>query len=596
MALPAPLPIFEAVRISLFFHCPGRIRRPPRPGRRGPLLLLPLLLLATCRPATAPAPAPLKARFRALLDAGNSIYARRAGYGTFARALVYYDSAQTLADHSRDTLLLAEAVAAKGRIYDAWNREPQQTIHYYRQAAELLRHQPGQRARYYYLRHLVAHAYDKVPDSLRTVQTLRQLARELRPLPDSVRRGLGFVPEMALISTQVGNYALADTLLRTLTRRAWVRNDPETYDYLSHYYLTQARLDVRYRRRPASPYLDSLAWAYGQASNTFDRQYYSDNLARLYATTGQYAPAYRYQRLHQLSTDTLSYGGGHTDLRRALVTSEQRQQQAEAGERKARGRVIGVLSAALVVISLLSFYLSRQARRARVQTGRLAQANQKLDDKVAQVELLNKEIQHRVKNNLHMIFSLLHLQERRTDNAEVIGQLQAARLRVESIATLHSQLLTQPEGLDLSRYLRTVISAVVACLAGDKHVVTHLVTDGLDLPPNSYLALSLILNEWVTNSVKYAGSPAGQLEINVRTRQQPSGELCLEYFDNGPSAPAGPGSIGAAAGVAAGAASGLGGQIIVLLARQLGATLRTRPTNAYHYELCLPRSETGVAS
>ena len=60
------------------------------------------------------------------------------------------------------------------------------------------------------------------------------------------------------------------------------------------------------------------------------------------------------------------------------------------------------------------------------------------------MELLNKEIQHRVKNNLHMIFSLLQMQERRTDNEEVIEQLQAARLRVESIAALHNQLLQQP--------------------------------------------------------------------------------------------------------------------------------------------------------
>ena len=571
----------------------SRSRRPARPGPPLPTwptwLTWPLLLLllpAACQPPAPAAPAPLKARFQALMHAGDSVYAQRANYGTFARALAYYDSAQTLADRAADTLMLANAAFAKGRVYDAWNRQPQQTIRYYQRAADLMRHQPGQRGRYYHLRHLVAHAYDKVPDSLRTVQTLRQLARELRPLPDSVRRQYGFLVEMGLIATQVGNDALADTLLTTLTRRAWVRNDPETYDYLSHYYLTQARLDVRYRRRPASPYLDSLGWVYARATNALDREYYSDNLARLYAAAGQYASAYRYQRLNQLVADTLRYGGGVVSLRQALVTSEQRQHQAEAGARTARGRVTVVLSAALAVISLLSFYLSRQTRRARVQSARLVQLNEKLDDKVAQVELLNKEIQHRVKNNLHMIFSLLHLQERRTDNAEVIEQLQAARLRVESIATLHNQLLTQPEGLDWRRYLRTIISAVVACLAGDKQVVTHLVTDALHLPPNSYFALSLILNEWVTNSVKYAGNAAGQLEINVRMRQLPSGAMCLEYFDNGPDVG---GHSGGAAAAGPADAGGLGSQIVGLLARQLGATLHTRPGNLYHYELCLPK-------
>lgn len=533
-----------------------------------------LLLLAGCQPA--PPLAPLRARFRALLLAGDSVYAQKASFASFARALAYYDSAQALANRSGDTLLLANAVFAKGRIYDAWNKEPQQTIRYYQQAADLLRHTPSQRARYYHLRHLVAHAYDKVPDSLRTVQALRQLHRELATLPDSVRRELGFIVEMALISSQVHNYALADTVLRQLTRRAWVRNDPDTYDYLYHYYLTQARLEVLHHNRPASPYLDSLRQVYQHATNTFDRQYYSDNLAQLYAAAHRHELAYNYLHLNLQITDSLNHGGNNDDLRQALVASEQRQEQAEAAARVARNRAIGALSAALGIISLLSFYLYRQGRRSRAQSERLALVNRELDDKVAQVELLNKEIQHRVKNNLHMIFSLLQMQERRTDNEEVIEQLQAARLRVESIAALHNQLLSNPQGLDLGAYLKTLISTVVSCLANDKQVVTHLVTEELHLPTNNYFALSLILNEWVTNSIKYAGTAEGLLEVSVRVKNKP-GQVCIEYFDNGP-----------AAALAAHSSSGLGSQIIALLSRQLGATLHTSPANAYRYELCIP--------
>lgn len=549
--------------------------------------LLPfLLVLGACQPGPSPTlltEQQLRGRFEHLLLAGDSVYARKASYTSFARALAYYDSAQALANRSGDTLLLANAVFAKGRIYDAWNKEPQQTIRYYQQAANLLRHIPTQRARYYHLCHLVAHAYDKVPDSLRTVQALRQLHRELRPLPDSVRRRLGFIVEMALISSQVRNYALADTVLRQLTRRAWVRNDPKTYDYLHHYYLTQARLEVLHRYRPASPYLDSLRQAYERATNTFDRQYYSDNLAQLHAAAHHYGLAFKYLRLNQQITDSLSHGGGVADLRQALVESEHRQEQAEAGARAARSRAIGGLSVALGVISLLSFYLYRQGRRSRAQSERLALVNRELDDKVAQVELLNKEIQHRVKNNLHMIFSLLQMQERRTDNEEVIEQLQAARLRVESIAALHNQLLSSPQGLDLGAYLKTLISTVVSCLANDKQVVTHLITEELHLPTNNYFALSLILNEWVTNSIKYAGSAEGLLEVSVTVRNRP-GEVGIEYFDNGPvgNSPSNPAD-----------SSGLGSQIISLLSRQLGATLNTRPNNPYHYELCIP-SANGV--
>lgn len=226
---------------------------------------------------------------------------------------------------------------------------------------------------------------------------------------------------------------------------------------------------------------------------------------------------------------------------------------------------------ALGITSLLSFYLYRQGRTSWAQAWQLAAANYAPDEKVAQMELLNKEIQHRVKNNLHMLYSLLYMQERCTDNEEIIEHLQAARLRVKSIAALHNQLLTNPDAPNLAAYLRGLISSVVGCLANDRQVVTHLQTGSLPLPTNSYLALSLILNEWVTNSTKYAATDSPLLEIRVAVRHE-AGLACLAYADNGhpPAAGTAPSN------------TGLGTQIITLLTRQLGATLRTPVGQPYH--------------
>ena len=545
-----------------------------------PLALL--LELAACQPAGPPpaGPGPVRNRFFALLVAGDSVYAQKAGYRSFAQALTYYDRAQALADQAQDPLLLAEAVFARGRIYDAWNKEPQQTIAYFQQAAARFRPLPGQYVRSLYARHLVAHAYDKVPDSLRAVQVLRGLRRELAGRPDTLLRRLPFTVEMALSATEVRNYGLADTLLRQLTRRAWVRNDPSTYAYLDHYYLVQARLDVLHRRRRPSPYLDSLAQAYRRAPTLLDRAYLSQNLAQLSAAAGQYPAAYAFLRAATRAGERLNGGGGDSTLRQALMASQQRADAHQRAAAAGRTRALEGLSAGLVVISLLSFYLARQARRSRGQAGRLAAANHALDEKVAQVELLNKEIQHRVKNNLHMVFSLLHMQERRTDNEEVIENLQAARLRVESIAALQTQLLRNPDVPDLTAFLKHLISSVVGCLTTDRPVVTHLATEDLHLSVNSYFALSLILNEWVTNSIKYADPPADHaIEVNVAVRQRAQ-DVLVEYFDNG--------RVPAAAAVPGPEASGLGTQIVTLLSQQLGAALTTLPGQPYHYQLRIP--------
>ena len=555
-----------------FLFCPGQCR---------PVATLLLLLL--CLAARAQAPPATSARFFGLLKAGDSVYAQKKGYRSFAQAQQYYDSAQLLADHSRDTLLLAEAVFARGRVYDAWNKEPQKTISYFQQAADLFARLPAQRRRYFYATFLVAHAYDKVPDSLRTVQVLRRLRRELAAAPPALLREVPSTVEMALTATQVHNYPLADSILRQLVRRAWVRNDPETYDYLIHYYLVQARLDVYYRHRRPAPYLDSLAGPGTRNANAMDRLYYSHNLAELYAAAGQYPAAYAALGQAMRLGDSLANGGEIDQIRQSLLLSEEqaahRQVQFDEARQATRTWSLWGLSLSLGVISLLSFRLWRQRQASRGQAGRLVLLNHVLDSKVAQVELLNKEIQHRVKNNLHMIFSLLHLQERQTDNEEVIENLQAARLRVESIAALQNQLLRNPDVPDLTAFLKHLISAVVSCLANDRQVVTHLVTDDLQLSVNSYFALSLILNEWVTNSIKYANPPEQIIEVNVTVKQRPS-DVLVEYFDNG--------RVPTAAPVAGPDASGLGTQIITLLSQQLGATLTTLPGAPYHYQLCIP--------
>jgi transposase len=64
-------------------------------------------------------------------------------------------------------------------VYDAWNKQPQKTVAYFRQTTVLFARLPAQRRRYCCAKFLLGHAYAKVPDSLRTVQVLRRLCHEL---------------------------------------------------------------------------------------------------------------------------------------------------------------------------------------------------------------------------------------------------------------------------------------------------------------------------------------------------------------------------------------------------------------------------------
>lgn len=522
-----------------------------------------------------------KARYRAdslaqsqFIQLGNDVYAQKQGYNSFARSLAYYDSAQLIADRWGDRLMQARASYAKGRVYDAWNKDPRLTIHFYGQAADLYHKVPGERYHYLYVKHLQAHAYDKIKDTTNTVRVLTQLTNEIAHTDTAQLRSYRFTAEMALIATEVGDFPLAEAILRKLTRRAWISNDPETYDYLNHYYMTRSRIDALYYRRP-SPYIDSLTTVFNRSTNLMDSLYFAGTLADLYAARQDYEPAYRFSAIsHRLETK-LNQTGALAQMQRALVNSEltvERNKMAYQNRiREIRWYAVWVMGAVLVIISLLSFYLYRRNQLFRAQSNRLATLNGKLDEQIAQIQLLNKEIQHRVKNNLQMIYSLLHMQERNITNPEALIQLQQARLRVESIATLHKQLLGEEGPIDMKQYIDTMTDAVVRCY--DKDVVTQLDITDLSLPSDYYLPLALILTEWVTNSMKHAIPANDTLVIAIKLRQELT-MVYVDYTDNGLP-------------VAHPVVPNLGMDIVRLLSRQIRGTLTHPQHNPFQYQLLL---------
>jgi two-component sensor histidine kinase len=379
---------------------------------------------------------------------------------------------------------------------------------------------------------------------------------------------------MALIATQVGAYPLAGKILANLTRRAWISNDPNTYDYLNHYYLTRSRIDVFYRHRP-SPYIDSLEQVFRRSRNLMDSLYYAENLGVLLGKNRDYSNAYRYWQIERQLTQRLNHAGALVQMQHALLNSEllaeKNKLAYQTAMRETRWQAVWVMGALLIIITWLSAYLYRRNRQFKAQSDRLAVLNQQLDEQVDQVQLLNKEIQHRVKNNLQMIYSLLHMQERKTANPDVLAQLQQARLRVESIATLHNQLIETNGPIDLTLYINSMIDSVVRCY--DKVVTTQLDFGPLLLPANYYLPLALILTEWVTNSLKHAVPAGDELCIQIKLQSDP-GKLCVAYADNGLVVSASP-------------VPNLGMDIVRLLSRQISGVLTSPPDNPYRYQLCL---------
>jgi two-component sensor histidine kinase len=513
---------------------------------------------------------------------GNKIYAAKSGLQAFASSLAYYDIAWQEAQQNGDTLLLAATLYAKGRAYDAWNKEPLKTIEYFAKASELYKTLPGKYQRYLLVKHLLAHAYEKNNDSLNTIRVLNELYTEILPLPDSIKKQLTIQPQLAAISTAVKNYILAEKILMQLTKREWILNSPENYlyNYLDHYYLTMSQIAVLGYQKNNTPYLDSLEMVFRNNKNLSDSAYYSEKLQQLYTSINNKEKAAKY-RLHFLEAsykinDPQGVMAFQKQIDQLQTDALERQVKTEAEMHRTSKIFLGILGVSLILISSLLFFLKKRNVEINKKRAELFVANEELGKKSLQNELLNKELHHRVKNNLQMILSLVYMQERNTSTEEAKDNLQDIRLRIESIANLHRQLMENEAVTDLKKYVSQMVQSVTSLVGQGANVITHLEIESIPLQTGVSFPLGLILNEWITNSVKYAYPTNAMLELYLSIKKNDT-HITISYYDSGKP-------------IVASKASkpGLGLNIITLLCSQMEAVLHRDKSNFFDYTLTIP--------
>jgi PAS domain S-box-containing protein len=150
-------------------------------------------------------------------------------------------------------------------------------------------------------------------------------------------------------------------------------------------------------------------------------------------------------------------------------------------------------------------------------------------------EVLLREIHHRVKNNLQVISSLLHLQELSVEKEEVVDLLKESGGRVRSMAMIHEKLYQSPSftHIPFKDYILKLLSDIFYSygIPPTGSIETKLDIEDLNVNIDTAIPLGLIINELVTNSVKYA-FPEGKGTIKIELKSL-TGEMKLTIADNG---------------------------------------------------------------
>jgi two-component sensor histidine kinase/Tfp pilus assembly protein PilF len=166
---------------------------------------------------------------------------------------------------------------------------------------------------------------------------------------------------------------------------------------------------------------------------------------------------------------------------------------------------------------------------------RLRQKNQRIQKQDAEKEVLLKEIHHRVKNNLQVISSLLGLQGLSIKDAKAKAAIQEGRSRVHSMSLIHQRLYKKDNltGIEMKPYLEKLTADLIATYNyKDIEIQPVIDSEDITLDVETVVPIGLIINELVTNSVKYAfeGRDTGIVHIAMF---EDNGLLHLVVSDNG---------------------------------------------------------------
>ncbi|RJX74883.1 histidine kinase dimerization/phosphoacceptor domain -containing protein [Pseudomonas sp. LS-2] len=172
---------------------------------------------------------------------------------------------------------------------------------------------------------------------------------------------------------------------------------------------------------------------------------------------------------------------------------------------------------------------------AQMELRRSLQQKTKL---LEQKELLLKEVNHRTKNNLQLIVGLIQLQVRQLSDHDARAALMDTSRRIMSISTVHERLYQSDEvgAVEASSYLSQVIAGIQA--TAPHEALFELDLDSVNLSMDSAIPLALVVNELLTNALKYAYPSESQGTVKVGLKLEHA-KLTLTVEDAGQGLPKG---------------------------------------------------------
>ena len=188
--------------------------------------------------------------------------------------------------------------------------------------------------------------------------------------------------------------------------------------------------------------------------------------------------------------------------------------EKERIEKKAQQQILlaSFIIVLLTTISLIILYINNIQK---------SKSKQLIEKKNEENELLLKELHHRVKNNLQIIYSLINLQKRRLDTKELNHSLSMVQNRIKTMSLVHQNLHDNEsfKEVNLNAYIKTITDYLKTLYHDEEKEINFRLNifSTIELSMDRAITIGLLLNEIISNSLKYAfkGKKNGLIQVEV---------------------------------------------------------------------------------
>lgn len=350
------------------------------------------------------------------------------------------------------------------------------------------------------------------------------------------------------------DYVQAEKYFKQMDYYASQLNTPETFNEVVHQY-TQMSLFYIDTNRPekAKFYTDkvfALCKIYNKNYNSQGLQYL---LFKTDSVNGNYKSAIKhFENYKQISDSTLGYSKNklieelkidyetkNKEQKIKLLNDQSKLQESELQKSKLLNSVsIWSLILLLITIGLLyNRYRLKQRNHAKleIKEKEINQKNINLKHLLDEKEWLLKEIHHRVKNNLQTVISLLNSQSAYLENDMALSAIKNSQHRIHSMSLIHQKLYNSENisTINMPNYIKELVEYLRESFSLGQRIRFDVKVDPLELDVAHAVPLGLILNEAITNSIKYAfpDDRTGMIYITLETVAE--NQYILTISDNG---------------------------------------------------------------